>query len=107
MGEEETGGEETSTERQTDETWKVVLKVLVDIKSVEQTSWPGLVSVPGASLLSLLVSGPVLALQQALLVKVNLDKQPEPPVIFMLILLAKLSAGTMIESFLAPPPFSS
>ena len=35
------------------------------------------------------------------------DKQPEPPVIFMLILLAKLSAGTMIESFLAPPPFSS
>ena len=73
MGEEETGGEETSTERQTDETWKVVLKVLVDIKSVEQTSWPGLVSVPGASLLSLLVSGPVLALQQPLLVKVKLE----------------------------------
>ena len=69
MGEEETGGEETSTERQTDETWKVVLKVLVDIKSVEQTSWPGLVSVPGASLLSLLVSGQAPALQQALLAK--------------------------------------
>ena len=73
MGEEETDEEETSTERQTDETWKVVLEVLVDIKSVEPTSWPGLVSVPGASLLSLLVSGPAPALQQPLLVKVKLD----------------------------------
>ena len=43
------------------------------LKSVEPTSWPGLVFVPGASLLSLLVSGPAPALQQPLLVKVKLD----------------------------------